>query len=329
MTTTTKAATSKPKGDDSGGGGGSNDMDTSRTSAYDVQMNSDDEAAGAVNSSDSTRDKKSLYQDKEESSSTGSDGGKGSGTGSGSGGGYSADCSSSDTSSVGNGKSGGSSGEGDGDGDEGTSSSGDAPGGAMTQLRIGDSSTGETIVEASTGLHEQPDVDDQKPAALPSSKTDTTRSSDNHHYHHHHPHHHHPSQPQIEDRATNTWMSDTHGHYQRPSIDFDQAGDIDHTGRRWNSNGNFVQWNGVRVKHPMDPRIDLSTVGYVKLPAVAKNERAPSMQLSNEDQAALQYALGSGHTGSSETGSSSEQPHVPSLDQYMKLMEVRNPLHWC
>mmetsp|Transcript_52357 Transcript_52357/g.126675 ORF Transcript_52357/g.126675 Transcript_52357/m.126675 type:complete len:1127 (+) Transcript_52357:212-3592(+) len=252
-------------------------------------------------------------QDKEESSSTGSDGGKGSGSGSG--GGYSADCSSSDTSSVGNGKGGGSgsSGEGEGDADEAMSSSRDPPGAAMNRLRIGDSSVGETaMMKTSKGLHEQ-DVDDgdRKPAALPSSKSNKARSSD----------HYHPSQAQREDRKKKSSASAeaaAHG----------GSGNAGSASRRSSNKWKVVQWNGVTVKHPMDPRIDLSTVGYVKLPTNAGNDAASGLQLTNEDQAALEYAqkLGSGgQTGSSETGSSSDQNNLSSIDQYMKLMESVRP----
>ena len=276
----------------------------------------------ACSSSDVARDSSKTSglpdQDKEESSSTGSDGGKGSRTGSG--GGYSADCSSSDTSSVGNGKGGGSgsSGEVEGDADEAMSSSRDPPGAAMNRLRIGDSSVGQTaMMKPSKGLHEQYiDDGDRKPVALPSSKSNKDRSSG----------HYHPSQPQREDRKKKSSASAEAAAHRGSHLGLELDNNRS-TGHGSSNKSNFVQWNGVTVKHPMDPRIDLSTVGCVKLPTNSGNDAASGLQLSNEDQAALEYAqkLGSGgQTGSSETGSSSEQNNLSSMDQYMKLMEVRN-----
>ena len=73
------------------------------------------------------------------------------------------------------------------------------------------------------------------------------------------------------------------------------------------------QWNGVRIHHPMDPRIDLSTVGYIQtsaLSAFPSNVNIPANQQSEQAQA------------TENTGESSEPPPPPSIDQYMKLMEV-------
>ena len=71
-----------------------------------------------------------------------------------------------------------------------------------------------------------------------------------------------------------------------------------------NTINTLPQWNGVRVQHPMDPRIDLSSVGHIQ---------TSSLQLpytdnlrSNEQSSTLE----------------SKQEATPSIDQYMSLMEV-------
>jgi hypothetical protein len=61
------------------------------------------------------------------------------------------------------------------------------------------------------------------------------------------------------------------------------------------------QWNGVRISHPMDPRIDLSTVGYTP------STPAPSGNASGD-------VNGYGN-------------HPHSLDRYLHLMEVSNQWH--
>jgi len=57
------------------------------------------------------------------------------------------------------------------------------------------------------------------------------------------------------------------------------------------------QWNGIRIEHPMDPRIDLSTVGYTLD--------------SNKAAAAVLPAI------------QQEAPNQHSIDHYLHLMEVR------
>jgi hypothetical protein len=61
------------------------------------------------------------------------------------------------------------------------------------------------------------------------------------------------------------------------------------------------QWNGARISHPMDPRIDLSTVGYTP------STPAPSGNASGDVD-------GYGN-----------HPHL--LDRYLHLMEVSNQWH--
>ena len=73
------------------------------------------------------------------------------------------------------------------------------------------------------------------------------------------------------------------------------------------NSGLLPQWNGVKICHPMDPRIDLSTVGHIhtsSVPAFPSNVDIPSRQ-------------------SAETpDNSGVGPPPPSIDQYIKLMEV-------
>ena len=76
---------------------------------------------------------------------------------------------------------------------------------------------------------------------------------------------------------------------------------------------NFMppQWNGVRIYHPMDPRIDLSTVSHIQtssVPAFPSNVDIPSRLGVDQSRP----------TGTVET----TDPNLPSIDQYMKLMEV-------
>ena len=73
------------------------------------------------------------------------------------------------------------------------------------------------------------------------------------------------------------------------------------------------QWNGVRIQHPMDPRIDLSTVGYIQtssLSAYPRNVDIPTRQPTGQAD------------GVENTVGSSEPSPTPSIDQYMNLMEV-------
>lgn len=90
-----------------------------------------------------------------------------------------------------------------------------------------------------------------------------------------------------------------------------------------------VQWNGVRIQHPMDPRIDLSSVGYLhpsnaaspsvsqtflKVPPSAFPPLAPNPSSSANNIATA---------ASSRTNETGEPPPMfPSFEQYMKLMEV-------
>jgi hypothetical protein len=80
---------------------------------------------------------------------------------------------------------------------------------------------------------------------------------------------------------------------------------LSHAGRAETMHGYTVlpQWNGVRISHPMDPRIDLSTV---------------------------EYALTNAPSGSAGeiTGTASDVNyygnHTQSLDHFLHLMDVSN-----
>ena len=79
------------------------------------------------------------------------------------------------------------------------------------------------------------------------------------------------------------------------------------------STPSMAQWNGVRIHHPMDPRIDISTVGHI---------HTSSFSVFPVDV----------HKGENNNNSEPGQSHVsanhppPSVDQYMTLMEVRHGL---
>jgi hypothetical protein len=78
------------------------------------------------------------------------------------------------------------------------------------------------------------------------------------------------------------------------------------------TNYSAPQWNGVRIQHPMDPRIDLSTVGHIQTSSLSisfpNNADIPNQQKPNQQSNPID---------------SSEPPAPPSIDQYMTLMEVR------
>jgi hypothetical protein len=82
--------------------------------------------------------------------------------------------------------------------------------------------------------------------------------------------------------------------------------DLSHAGRPGTIHGYAVlpQWNGVRISHPMDPRIDLSTVGYT---------------LTN-----VPIGSAGDMTGSASGDVNYYGNHTQSLDQYLHLMDVSN-----
>lgn len=73
--------------------------------------------------------------------------------------------------------------------------------------------------------------------------------------------------------------------------------------------GQLPQWNGVRITHPMDPRIDLSTVGHLK--------QAPGVPLAATSSAP------------SDAGGQASGPPPPTMENYLQLMEVSNSVCVC
>jgi hypothetical protein len=86
----------------------------------------------------------------------------------------------------------------------------------------------------------------------------------------------------------------------------------------------LAQWNGVRVQHPMDPRIDLSTVGYLS----ALNLRGSKHDLSRTSVSThMKHHVDLNSQKVASSGSINDvdgqsHPLFPSFEQYMKLMEV-------
>ena len=80
-----------------------------------------------------------------------------------------------------------------------------------------------------------------------------------------------------------------------------------------------VQWNGFRVLHPMDPRIDLSTVAHIQTSAMStslpNNVNVPSQPLHLSKQLETQDPV--------ETSWPTIQA-PPTADQYLNLMKVKN-----
>jgi hypothetical protein len=70
------------------------------------------------------------------------------------------------------------------------------------------------------------------------------------------------------------------------------------------------QWNGIRIKHPMDPRIDLSTVGWS---AQAPLAHAPASQHGGD---AVHSDPGQDATANEEAAA--------TLESYQRIMEVRS-----
>jgi hypothetical protein len=85
------------------------------------------------------------------------------------------------------------------------------------------------------------------------------------------------------------------------------------------SESSLPQWNGVRVFHPMDPRIDISTVGHIQ-ESVLSAFPSPSDKADLPGNSEQEDKESAGDNPSE----SSEPPPPPSIDQYMKLMEVIN-----
>lgn len=66
--------------------------------------------------------------------------------------------------------------------------------------------------------------------------------------------------------------------------------------------GTLPQWNGIRISHPMDPRIDLRTVGHIP----GSNVPVASSNMMNVEVNTLSH----------------DTVPPPTVDNYMNLMEV-------
>ena len=78
------------------------------------------------------------------------------------------------------------------------------------------------------------------------------------------------------------------------------------------------QWNGVKIQHPMDPRIDLSTVGFIGSSQLSLFPNNVNDAVTNQNLAPNQQRLSS----YSNVGNINEAPEVPSVEQYTSLLEV-------
>jgi hypothetical protein len=66
--------------------------------------------------------------------------------------------------------------------------------------------------------------------------------------------------------------------------------------------GTLPQWNGIRISHPMDPRIDLRSVGHIP----GSNVPVASSNMMNVEVNSLSH----------------DTVPPPTVDNYMNLMEV-------
>ena len=94
------------------------------------------------------------------------------------------------------------------------------------------------------------------------------------------------------------------------SVATGESSQIDH-----DESPSLPQWNGIRVSHPMDPRIDLSIVNHVQTSSV------PGFPTNVDVPAHHQMAKHPHGSDQNRTSATSDIPN-PSIDQYMSLMEV-------
>jgi hypothetical protein len=71
------------------------------------------------------------------------------------------------------------------------------------------------------------------------------------------------------------------------------------------------QWKGVRISHPMDPRIDISTVGHMQAPVLSA--LATSSACKNGD---------TGSTSNAFVAETRPSFDLPSMETYMQLLSV-------
>ncbi len=96
------------------------------------------------------------------------------------------------------------------------------------------------------------------------------------------------------------------------------------------------QWNGVTVEHPMDPRIDLSTVGFSigssQLAPFANHDihkrNNPNFEATQSDgtnrDVSQSYHMNGSYANGVDEKKDVDSSTVPSPEQYTKLLEVRN-----
>mmetsp|Transcript_8038 Transcript_8038/g.20018 ORF Transcript_8038/g.20018 Transcript_8038/m.20018 type:complete len:600 (-) Transcript_8038:2589-4388(-) len=245
-------------------------------------------------------------EEKEESStSTGSDGGKGNSSGSGSGsgsGGYNADCSSSDSSSrsvAEKQKTKSNNGIG------GSINKANEVGGKLTALK--------SRTQPTTGCDSTENIPGEKSTFL--------------------------TEPRTASEGENS------PRHRKTSFHSGTSQNFSDTTKRQHGNGNdsctkdlglcLPQWNGVTIEHPMDPRIDLSTVGFSigsSYPAPFVTNNIDLKNSSNTESSKSQESENKVHTSfskncniSSENGFDDNSSVVPSLEQYTKLLESVRP----
>ena len=267
-------------------------------------------------------------EEKEESSSS-----EGKGTSGGSGGGYSADCSSSDTSSLGNGK--------NDIGDSGDSGdNNDAPEKELKNLKIGASPNetpspeDEEDDDEDTSDDEYSDDDDddsdRKPAAIPSRKKSKANNNKK-------------SKTKTGTSSLNSVAAGQEGESSLAGASTSAFAQVGYKPLHHQRGDPSIQWNGVRITHPMDPRIDLSTVGYIHashLPTfhhghasniVAQHQHhhhPPAVMEGSLLHPGIAFAIPGQHTTTTNAGidpglgDTGEPPPIPTFEQYMKLMEV-------
>lgn len=248
-------------------------------------------------------------EEKEESStSTGSDGGKGNSSGSGSGsGGYNADCSSSDS-----------------------SSNNDAA------TRVAEKQKSKSNINNSTPTSKCDDIIMGEKTVTSKTRVNTTsgNTSTNNHVGTV------AASPTIDAQSEGERRSrhgnasshkSTSNDFSDTSIRQDDHHDFDSAAKELGAC--LPQWNGITIEHPMDPRIDLSTVDFrvgashlatfaTNIIDIKTNSDTGSIRKLETDQNVAPSHQDNNIPSKNENDIDS--PVVPSPEQYTKLLEVCN-----
>ena len=241
-------------------------------------------------------------EEKEESStSTGSDGGKGNSSGSGSGsgsGGYNADCSSSDSSS----------------------NNDVARSVAEKQKTKLNNSIGNSVNKANDAAGELTASKSRTKPVTGCDSTQNTAGTRN------------PSEGERTTRHRKTSLHPGIGNNFSDTIKRQHCHGTDSTAKEIGLC--LPQWNGITIEHPMDPRIDLSTVGcsigsshhtsFGTNNADFKNSSNTESTKSNESENRINTSSSKNASISSRDMFGDNSSIVPSLEQYAKLLEVSN-----